>query len=121
MISYQTFLEAFFKAIENDTPETDLIALKKLECRLLHDLELDLDLFEDIMIYELVPMFKSEVDAGLEFNIDPIVPFLPHRIGLLARVFNRVPKKYFSKYAPLSIEEAAKLIYEASLNMKRHV
>ncbi len=115
MITFEEFLHDFLLAIKNDTPEEEIVDQKKDETLLLHDLELDYGLFEDIMIHNLVKQLEKKNQKQFIIDISPILPFLPTRIGLIDRFFNRVEKKYYSKFKPLSIRNAAEMIYTKSL------
>jgi len=105
-ISQDMFSDRLFEIIKDDTPE-DIIHEKGMQSLLLHDLKLDYDLFGDL-ISEL------GVSIGHELNANALQEYLPIRIGLFDRYFGRVEKKYFSKFSPISIRDAAQLIYDNS-------
>lgn len=106
-ISKADFCQKIYLAILAETTFED-IEIKKEKSLLVHDLGLDLDLFGDMIIYNM------DLSGLPKLDISPLFEFLPVRHGLIDMLFCNVRKKYGARYEPITIEKAASMIYDSS-------
>ena len=112
-ICFDDFFAEFCEAIKRDSPWSHIIAEKLHETLLLHDLRLDFDSFEDIIIYDLISILKLKLQAHFFINLDSVSAYLPLRMHFGSIAIIR-EKFYFPRYTPISIQRAARLIYDNS-------
>ncbi|GLQ24225.1 hypothetical protein GCM10007853_20990 [Algimonas ampicilliniresistens] len=113
-ITQDEFCGLLLTAIHNETPAEDIVLLKNEEALLLHDLQLDAGLFEYIMLDVIGLIKETKGTHPPVIQIKSVMPFLPNKIGLFDRFFSRVEKKYYPKFKPISVKEAAALMYRDS-------